>query len=102
MSDPVNGAQAVQPPQEARASFPVIRLFYALGYGFLAYFVLMLLFVLAVVQFVVLAINGRINEELRAFCLNLVQYLWELVAYITFVRDEQPFPIGHFPRQTSA
>jgi hypothetical protein len=29
--------------------------------------------------------------------MNLVQYLWELVAYILFVRDEQPFPIGPFP-----
>ena len=104
MSDPANGtAQAVPPPQAAaHPPFPFVRLIYALGFGILAYFVLMVLFVLAVVQFVVLAINGRINEELRAFCQNLVQYLWELVAYITFVRDEQPFPIGPFPRRPAA
>jgi hypothetical protein len=47
---------------------------------------------------VVVAINGRVNDELKGFSLNLAQYLWELLAYITFARDEQPFPIGPFPR----
>jgi len=78
--------------------FPVVRLLYAVGYGFIAWFVLHILFLLAVVQFVVLAINGRPNEELKQFCLTLVQYLWELLAFMTFVRDEQPFPFGPFPR----
>jgi hypothetical protein len=47
---------------------------------------------------VVIAINGRGNDELKHFCLVLVQYLWELLAFITFVRDEQPFPLGPFPK----
>jgi hypothetical protein len=103
MSDPANGsAQAAPPVQQTHPPFPVVRLIYAFGFGILANFVLFVLFVLATVQFVMLAINGRINEELRHFCQNLVQYLWELVAYITFVRDEQPFPIGPFPRHPSA
>ena len=55
-------------------------------------------FLLAVIQFVVIAINGRGNDELKHFCLVLVQYLWELLAFITFVRDEHPFPLGPFPK----
>ena len=99
MSEPANsGAQAVPPSQVARAPFPAIRLLYALGFGILAYFVLILIFILAVVQFIVVAINGHVNQELRHFCINLVQYLLELVAFITFVRDVQPFPIGAFPK----
>ena len=93
---PAGGAQGGAVPQ--RPPFPAIRLLYSIGYGFIAWFVLHILFVLAVAQFVVIALNGRVNEELKHFCLTLVQYLWELLAFITFVRDEQPFPIGPFPK----
>jgi hypothetical protein len=89
---PGSGAGPQHPP------FPFVRLLYSIGYGFLAWFVMHIIFLLAVVQFIVIAINGRANEELKQFCLTLVQYLWELLAFITFVRDEQPFPIGPFPK----
>lgn len=101
MSDtnPANGADAVNPPPQAsHQPFPLVRLLYAIGFAILAWFVLWILFAIGAVQFIVLAINGKVNGELKAFSVNLVQYLWELVAFITFVRDEQPFPIGPFPR----
>jgi hypothetical protein len=90
------GAQAL--PAETHAPFPGARLLCAIGYAFLAWFVLWFLFAIGVVQFVMFAINGRVNEELKNFSLSLVQYLWELLAYVTFVRDDQPFPVGPFPR----
>ena len=102
MSDNPNAAGTNQapppPPPVARPPFPAIRLVYAFCYGILDYFVLMILFGLGIIQFVLLAINGRVNEELKNFSANLVQYLFELVAFIIFARDEQPFPIGPFPR----
>jgi hypothetical protein len=87
-----------RPTPPARAPFPIVRLLYSIGYGILAWLAFSLLVALAIVQFVVVAITGRVNDELKAFCLSLVQYIWELLAFITFVRDEQPFPIGPFPR----
>jgi hypothetical protein len=87
--------QSAPPPHPP---FPAARLFYAIGYGIIAWFVIHVVFLLAVIQFVVIAINGRGNDELKHFCLVLVQYLWELLAFITFVRDEQPFPLGPFPK----
>ncbi|HEY8950227.1 MAG TPA: DUF4389 domain-containing protein [Rhizomicrobium sp.] len=101
MSDNPNAAganQAPPPPPPAHPPFPAVRLVYAFCYGILAYFVLMILFGLGIIQFALLAINGRVNEELKGFSANLVQYLFELVAFIVFARDEQPFPIGPFPR----
>jgi Domain of unknown function (DUF4389) len=101
MSDnqPTNSAEAIQPPPHAdHPPFPAIRLLYSLGYGILAYFVLHILFAIALIQFVMLALNGKVNEELKSFSVNLVQYLWDLVAFIVFVRDEQPFPLGPFPK----
>jgi|SRR6185437_2504835 hypothetical protein len=98
MSDTPNSA--APPPSGAapRPPFPVVRLVYSLGYGLIAWFVLHVIFMLAVVQFVMIAVNGRVHEEIRSFCSALLQYEWELVAFITFVRDEQPFPVGPFPK----
>ena len=83
----------------ARAPFPAVRLLYAIGFGVVAWFVFWITVLLALAQFVVVAINGRVNDELKTFSANLIHYLWELLAFIVFVRDEQPFPIGPFPRR---
>jgi hypothetical protein len=94
-----NGETAdTRPTAPARAPFPIVRLLYAFGFGILAWLAFCLTVTLAVVQFVVVAVTGRVNDELKAFSLSLVQYLWELLAFITFVRDEQPFPVGPFPK----
>ena len=101
MSDNPNGAAINPPPPQTvpHPAFPGVRLLYSILYGILAYFVLHVLFAIALVQFVLFAINGKLNEELKGFSVNLVQYLWDLMAYIVFARDEQPFPIGPFPRR---
>jgi hypothetical protein len=78
--------------------FPVTRLLYAAGFALIAWFVFWLILFLAVLQFAVILVNGKSNEELKEFNFSLVQYLWELLAFIVFVRDEQPFPIGPFPK----
>ncbi len=95
---PPNDSGAQTLPVATRAPFPVARLLYAIGFAFLAWVVLWITMILGLVQFVVVAINGRVNEELKGFSLGLVQYLWELLAFVTFVRDEHPFPIGPFPK----
>jgi len=104
MSDPANPTAELPPsPPPAvvpHPPFPIVRVLYAVGFGFIAWFVLHILFFLAVVQIVMIAINGRANEELKNFCSTLIQYERELFAYITFARDEQPFPLGPFPRHT--
>ncbi|HVV66163.1 MAG TPA: DUF4389 domain-containing protein [Rhizomicrobium sp.] len=74
------------------------RLLYAVGFAIIAWLVLWITLILGLAQFVVVAINGRINGELKEFSLRLTQYLWELLAFITFARDERPFPLGPFPK----
>ena len=95
-------AQAIPPqqPQVVHPPFPAARLLYSIGFGLLAYFVLVALFFLGFVQFVVFAINGRVNPELKNFSANLAQYLWELAGFIVFARDEMPFPLGPFPKNS--
>ncbi|HEY0282409.1 MAG TPA: DUF4389 domain-containing protein [Rhizomicrobium sp.] len=85
----------------ARLPFPVVRLLYAIGFAVVAWFVFWIVLLLAVLQFVIVAIQGKQNGELKGLSLNLVQYLWELLAFIVFARDEQPFPFGPFPHATA-
>lgn len=84
----------------ARPPFPAIRLLYAVGFGIVAWFVFVVIVAIAIAQYVVVAIEGRVNDELKHFSVNLVQYLWELMAFIAFARDELPFPLGPFPKQS--
>jgi len=102
MSDTPNNA-GNPPPGAAplpvpHPPFPIVRLLYSFGYALIAWFVLYVIFLLAIVQFVMIAINGRVHDEIKSFSTTLLQYEWELLAFITFVRDEQPFPIGPFPK----
>jgi Domain of unknown function (DUF4389) len=94
MSDPVSVPQnpVAHPP------FPVTRLLYAILCGVFAWIVLHIVFVLAAVQFLVHAINGKPNEDIKSFSASLAEYLRELLAYMAFAREEQPFPLGPFPK----
>lgn len=97
---PGNGPQASPPPHHP--PFPAARLLFSILYGIIAWFVLWITFLLVLAQFVVVAVNGRANDELKNFTANLAEYLWELISYMAFARDEQPFPFGPFPKHSEA
>jgi hypothetical protein len=86
------------PQSKPRAPFPFVRLLYAFGYAILAWLAFWFLLILSALQFVVLLVTGRVNPELRSFNLGLLQYLMELFAFISFARDDRPFPFGPFPK----
>ncbi|MGC9953008.1 MAG: DUF4389 domain-containing protein [Rhizomicrobium sp.] len=94
MTDIPNGSDAQAVPHPP---FPAARLLYAIGFAVVAWFVFWIVVLLTLLQFVVLGVKGKLNDEIKSLSLNLVQYLWELLAFITFIRDEQPFPFGPFP-----
>jgi hypothetical protein len=92
------GGAAIAPVSEPHPPFPVVRLLYAFLFGVIAFFAMYLVFALALIQFIVLGITGKLNDELKSFSVNLVQYIWQLLAFIVFARDDQPFPMGPFPK----
>jgi hypothetical protein len=97
MSEPGN-AQTY--PIPTHPPFPFVRLAFALGFAVIAWFVLWTLFVLGIVQFAMYAIEGHVNDELKRFTRRLACYLWELLTFICFARDERPFPFGPFPKDS--
>jgi hypothetical protein len=87
------------PPSFPRAPFPWSRLFYAIGFSFVAWAVFwVIVALLAPLHYITIAITGRANEELQLMSLRAVHYLFELLGFITGARDEKPFPLGPFPK----
>ena len=96
---PPSAGAANGQPAATHPEFPAVRLLYAIGFAIIAWFVFWLILIFGFVQFIVILVNGRSNPELKDFNFSLIQYLWELLAFIVFVRDEQPFPFGPFPKR---
>ena len=102
MSDSTSG-DAYGPQEsarlEARRPFPWLRLLYAIGFGFIAWVMFWLIvLLLAPLHYIVLAVTGKPNEELKDMTLRAVHYLVELLFFVTGSGDEKPFPLGPFPR----
>jgi hypothetical protein len=77
------------------------RLLYMVAFWFLGNIAFSIAIFLGAVQFVVILVTGGKNEELRAFSRNLVQYVWECLAFVIFAREDKPFPLGKFPSVTT-
>lgn len=82
-----------------REPFPAVRLLYALGFAIIAWLTFWLVLFLGLLQFVVVAITGHQNPELKGIALNVVDYLRELLEFISFETDAHPFPLGPFPKR---
>lgn len=74
-----------------------VRLLFMLGYWFLGNLAFSVAIFLGALQFVVILIRGEANDELKSFSRNLIQFVWQCLAYVTFNRDEKPFPLSRFP-----
>lgn len=79
-----------------------IRFLYMIAFWFLGNIAFSVAIFLGAVQFVVVLITGDKNEELRSFSRNLIQYVWECLAFVVFIREDKPFPLGRFPSVTSS
>ncbi len=73
------------------------RLAFSLGFAVVAYLALMLLFALAIAQFVLRAIDSTPNAELTRFIRRLTVYLASVASFCALANDERPFPFGDFP-----
>lgn len=56
---------------------------------------------MALVQFVLLLVNGAPNEPLRRFGAALAIYAQEIVAFLTCASEQTPFPFGDWPQRSA-
>ena len=102
-SEPQPGASQTDGAAPASARRDLwMRLLYMVVFWFLGNVAFSVAIFLGAVQFVVILVTGEKNEELRSFSRNLVQYVWECLAFVIFAREDKPFPLGKFPSVSSA
>jgi hypothetical protein len=110
-SDAGPGPSAKAPKEEAgnkepeseesaalREPFPFIHLLFAVFYGIVTSFVFWIVILLALLQFVTIAIAGEKNDELQQFSRRVATYMKQMFDYMTLASDERPFPFGPFPK----
>jgi hypothetical protein len=56
-----------------------------------------LLFILAVIQFLIVLLNDAPNERLMRFGRSVGAYLNQVVQFLTFASGETPFPFSNWP-----
>lgn len=93
-----------EPPQETKddevnQESIWLRLVFMIVYAAIAWFVFGFTVLLAVLQFIVTALNKSSNDDLKSICRSTIMYLSDLLAYVAFLKDEKPFPLGQFPKK---
>jgi hypothetical protein len=69
-----------------------LRLFFMIVLGVLYALSRLVILAVIVIQFFHVLLQGKKNEGLLAFGHSLAIYSYEVVDYLTFNRDERPFP----------
>ena len=55
------------------------------------------LFIIALIQFVIMLLNDTPNERLVSFGRSLARYFQQIVNFLTFAVEEIPFPFNDWP-----
>ena len=73
------------------------RALYILLYLIIGRFVSMVLFVIAITQYIYSWLTGEPNDKILYFTEGLAEYTKQLVSYVGFNTDEKPWPFGDWP-----
>ena len=75
----------------------IARALYILLYLIIGRFISMVLFVIAITQYIYSWLTGEPNEKILHFTEDLAEYTKQLVSYVGFNTDEKPWPFGDWP-----
>lgn len=68
------------------------RILYMLLFGVILYLVMTILCVVVAIQIIFALLTGNPNNEIRRFSGDLVRYLREIAAFLTYTEDTKPYP----------
>ena len=74
-----------------------VRVVFMVLFAFIACAVCYVAAILVIVQFVITLFSGNSNEKLREFGSCLAQYIAQLVNFLTYNREDKPFPFADWP-----
>ena len=73
------------------------RALYILLYLIIGRFISIVLFVIAITQYIYSWLTGEPNDKILYFTEGLAEYTKQLVSYVGFNTDEKPWPLGDWP-----
>lgn len=73
------------------------RALYTILYLIIGRFISMVLFVIAITQYIYSWLTGEPNEKILHFTEDLAEYTKQLVSYVGFNTEEKPWPFGEWP-----
>jgi hypothetical protein len=79
-----------------------IRIIFMVGFAIVAWFVLVGLLVLVVVQTLISLISGEPNRNLQKAGFTFGCWLHEMILFLVYNTDEKPFPFAEFPTADDA
>jgi hypothetical protein len=71
-----------------------LRILYMILFAVILYLVMMLVSVVVIVQLLFALITGKPNEDVADFASDLTQYVYRIVAFLTYTDDRRPFPFN--------
>ncbi len=80
-----------------RAKPGLSRALYTILYLIIGRFISMVLFVIAITQYIYSWLTGEPNEKILHFTEDLAEYSKQLVSYVGFNTDEKPWPMSEWP-----
>ena len=66
-------------------------------FGVIFYFLIGIVWLLVIFQFVTKVLTGNLNEQLAKFSNSLTQYALQLLNYVTYQSEVRPFPFSSLP-----
>ena len=74
-----------------------LRFVFLILFGIALYFIMVVVFLGSLVQFLAKLFSGSVLSSLSEFGGNLAKYQAQVTGYLTFASDEKPFPFAPFP-----
>ncbi|WP_347329540.1 DUF4389 domain-containing protein [Marinimicrobium locisalis] len=74
-----------------------LRLVYMLLFAVLVHVASFVMGVIIVLQFLFALLSGSANKNLRDFGESLALYIYRVLQFLTYVREEKPFPFSDWP-----
>jgi len=74
-----------------------LRLLYMLLFAVILYVAAIVAGLVIVVQFLFALISGSANDNLKQFGGSLSRYIFQVLRFMTYNRDEKPFPFSDWP-----
>lgn len=71
-----------------------MRVAYMLLFGFILYFVMMVMWVVVVIQAIFVLVTGKTNDYLVPFSKDLSHYISQIVMFLTYNQEAKPFPFS--------